>query len=74
MTNKPNFRTKRQRLMTNFIQSMTLLKKVKTNKSNSMTNKIVFMTKRQRLVTNLSRVTTKITNLRTNFRTIKTSV
>lgn len=67
MTNKIIFRTKRQELMTNFNQSMTLSEK-------SMTNKIVFMTKRQRLMTNLSRIMTKITNLRTNFRTIRTSV
>lgn len=32
--------------MTKFIQSMTFLDKVMTNKSNSMTNKIVFMTKK----------------------------
>ena len=67
MTNKPNFRTKRQRLMTNFIQSMTLLKKVKTNKSNSMT-------KMQRVMTVLIKSMTKIIYLRTNFRTIRTSV
>lgn len=74
MTNKPNFRTKRQRLMTNCIQSMTLLKKVKTNKANSMTNKIVFMTKMQRVMTVLIKSITKIIYLRTNFRTIRTSV
>ena len=60
--------------MTNFIKSMTLLKKVKTNKSSSMTNKIVLMIKTQRVMTVLIKSMTKIVYLRTKFKTIRASV
>lgn len=73
-TNKIDFRTKRQEFVTNFIKSMTLLKKVKTNKSSSMTNKIVLRTKMQRVMTVLIKSMTKIVYLRTKFKTIRASV